>query len=169
MAELPDHLAALTRFSLATGLRQANATGLRWDQIDMTRVVAWIHADQAKGGKAIPVPLNSELLAVVREQIGWNPTAVFSRSIDVRSCSPTPRRGERHWCAPASTISGGTTYGTHGPVGTSRPGLRCMSCKNWAVGKPRPWSAATRIWRQNTSPNIRPESYGLHQTCTTAS
>jgi len=78
MAELPDHLAALTRFSLATGLRQANATGLRWDQIDMTRAVAWIHADQAKGGKAIPVPLNSEALAVVREQIGRNPTVVFT-------------------------------------------------------------------------------------------
>ena len=43
-----------------------------------TSTSAWIHADQAKGGKAIPVPLNSEALAVVREQIGRNPTVVFT-------------------------------------------------------------------------------------------
>ena len=39
---------------------------------------AWIHADQAKGRKAIPVPLNSEALAVVREQTGRNQTVVFT-------------------------------------------------------------------------------------------
>lgn len=78
LAELPGHLAALARFSLATGLRQANATGLRWDQVDMVRAVAWIHADQAKNGKAIPVPLNPEAMAVVREQIGKHLAVVFT-------------------------------------------------------------------------------------------
>ncbi|MBE2293854.1 MAG: site-specific integrase [Phycisphaerales bacterium] len=78
LSELPEHLAALARFSLATGLRQANATGLRWDQIDVARAVAWIHADQAKNGKAIPVPLNPDAMAVVREQIGKHPAVVFT-------------------------------------------------------------------------------------------
>lgn len=78
LAELPPHLAAMARFSLATGLRQANVTGLRWDQVDMTRSVAWIHPDQAKGRRAIPVPLNHEALAVIRSQVGQHPERVFS-------------------------------------------------------------------------------------------
>ena len=78
LVELPIHLAAMARFSLATGLRQANVTGLRWEQVDLTRAVAWIHPDQAKGKRAIPVPLNDEALAVVRAQIGQHPAVVFT-------------------------------------------------------------------------------------------
>ena len=47
---LPEHLAAMARFSLATGLRAANVTGLQWTAVDLVRRVAWIHPDQAKGG-----------------------------------------------------------------------------------------------------------------------
>jgi len=53
IAELPDHLADMVQFSLATGLRQANVTQLEWSQVEMARRVAWIHADQAKARKAI--------------------------------------------------------------------------------------------------------------------
>ena len=42
--ELPEHLADMTKFSLATGLRKANVTRLEWSQVDMARRVAWIHA-----------------------------------------------------------------------------------------------------------------------------
>ena len=53
LGELPDHLAELVRFSLATGLRQSNVRDIEWSQIDMQRKVAWIHADQAKGRRPI--------------------------------------------------------------------------------------------------------------------
>jgi integrase len=76
--ELPPHLEAMVRFSLATGLREANVTGLEWSQIDMQRKVAWIHPDQAKAKKAIGIPLNAEAVAVIREQIGQHATHVFS-------------------------------------------------------------------------------------------
>jgi integrase len=33
LLELPDHLKAMVRFSLETGLRQANVTGLQWSQV----------------------------------------------------------------------------------------------------------------------------------------
>ncbi len=33
LAELPPHLAEMARFSVATGLRQANVTRLQWKQI----------------------------------------------------------------------------------------------------------------------------------------
>ena len=56
IAELPEHLADMARFSLETGLRRANVTGLQWSQVDLVRRTAWIHADQAKARRAIPVP-----------------------------------------------------------------------------------------------------------------
>lgn len=55
LAELPEHLAAMAAFSLYTGLREANVTGLRWDQVDLGRRVAWIRPDQAKARRAIGV------------------------------------------------------------------------------------------------------------------
>ena len=78
LKELPEHLNAMVRFSLATGLREANVCGLQWSQVDMQRKCAWIHADQAKAAKAIPVPLGAEALAVIREQIGKNHNFVFT-------------------------------------------------------------------------------------------
>mgnify|MGYP003693677133 CR=1 FL=1 len=53
LAALPEHLADMAAFSLATGLRAANVTGLQWSQVDLTRRLAWIHPDQAKARKAI--------------------------------------------------------------------------------------------------------------------
>jgi len=69
IAELPGHLAAMTRFALATGLRRANITGLTWDNIDMERRVAWVWPDEAKAGKPISVPLNADALAVLKERL----------------------------------------------------------------------------------------------------
>lgn len=75
---LPEHLAEMVKFALHTGLRQRNVTGLEWSQIDMPRKVAWIHPDQAKARKAIPVPLNEEAAAVLRRQIGKHHVRVFT-------------------------------------------------------------------------------------------
>jgi integrase len=76
--ELPEHLEAMVRFTLSTGLRESNVTGLQWDQIDMQRRCAWVHADQAKGKKAIAVPLNNDAIVVIRQQIGKHNTHVFT-------------------------------------------------------------------------------------------
>ena len=76
--ELPQHLEAMARLALATGLRESNITGLLWEQIDMQRKCAWIHADQAKAKKAIAVPLNTDAINVIREQIGKHTTNVFT-------------------------------------------------------------------------------------------
>ena len=63
--ELPSHLEEMARFTLATGLRQSNVSQLEWSQVDINRRVAWIHADQAKAGKSITVPLNADAVAVL--------------------------------------------------------------------------------------------------------
>ncbi len=76
--ELPEHLAEMVRFALATGLRQANVTGLEWSQVDMERCIAWIHPDQAKARKPISVPLSEKAMQVLRRQQGKHPTKVFT-------------------------------------------------------------------------------------------
>lgn len=92
LAELPEHLAEMVRFSLATGLREANVTGLEWSQVDLSRRVAWIHADQAKARQPIGVPLNAEAVVVLRRQVGKHQTRVFTY------CgSPVLKAGTRAW------------------------------------------------------------------------
>jgi len=76
--ECPQHLAALVRFSLATGLRMSNVTRLEWSQVDLNRKIAWIHPDQAKARRAIAVPLNSDALSVITKERGKHDTYVFS-------------------------------------------------------------------------------------------
>jgi integrase len=78
LAALPEHLAAMVRFTLATGLRAANVTGLTWSQVDLSRRVAWVHADEAKDGVALNVPLNDEAVLVLRKELGKHPSRVFT-------------------------------------------------------------------------------------------
>jgi len=76
--ELPPHLRTMAAFTLSTGLRRANVTGLLWEQVDLERRLAWVHPDQAKGRKAIGVPLNDTAMALVRAQVGKHPERVFT-------------------------------------------------------------------------------------------
>ncbi len=78
IAELPPHLGDMVRFSLETGLRRSNVTGLQWSQVDLGRKMAWIHPDQAKARRAIPVPLSSVAVSVLRKQIGKHHAHVFT-------------------------------------------------------------------------------------------
>lgn len=78
IAVLPDHLAAMAAFTLSTGLRRANVTGLQWSQVDLCRRAAWVHPDQAKARRAISVPLNADAIAILQRQTGRHPTHVFS-------------------------------------------------------------------------------------------
>ncbi len=78
LGALPRHQADMAQFALATGLRQANVKGLEWSQLDMQRHVAWVHPDQAKGGKGICVPLNTVACQVIQRQFGKHPRFVFT-------------------------------------------------------------------------------------------
>ena len=78
LTELPEHLVYLVKFSLSTGFRKRNVTELEWSQVDSLRNVAWIHADQAKGRKSIPISLNATALEVLSKQMGKHPVRVFT-------------------------------------------------------------------------------------------
>lgn len=88
--ELPPHLAQMVKFSLLTGLRQSNVLFLRWDQIDLQAMNprAWIHGDQSKGGKALPVPLVPEAVQVLNAELGQHSEFVFTyRGNPIRSAN----------------------------------------------------------------------------------
>lgn len=68
LAALPPHLAAMAEFSLATGLRRANVTQLCWQDVDVVRRIAVVHADEAKGKATLPVQLSDAAVAVLTRQ-----------------------------------------------------------------------------------------------------
>lgn len=74
---LPAHLLPAVEFSLATGLRQANVLGLRWDQVDMARRMVHLPASNMKAGKPHSIPLGEAAMAVLRGQRGVHDTFVF--------------------------------------------------------------------------------------------
>ena len=78
LEELREHLAEMARFSLVTGLRQGNGKGLEWSQVDFERSVAWVHGDQTKNRRALPVPLNADAKVVLRRQTSKHATRVFT-------------------------------------------------------------------------------------------
>ncbi len=78
IAELPSHLADMAIFTLATGLRQSNVRNLQWEHVDLENKHAWVNADEAKGGKAISVPLNLDALNVLKRRAGIHSKYVFT-------------------------------------------------------------------------------------------
>jgi integrase len=69
-----------TEMAFNTGLRWSNIIGLEWNQVDLMRKRAWIHADQAKAKKPIGIPLNEAAIAVIRRQLGKHSRYVFAHS-----------------------------------------------------------------------------------------
>jgi integrase len=61
-------LADMVRFSLATGLRESNVTGLEWSRVDLERRVMWVEGYQSKNGEAFHIPLSAEAILVLRRQ-----------------------------------------------------------------------------------------------------
>jgi len=57
----------LVRFALATGLRQSNVCGLRWEDVDLNRRTAWAWGYQTKNKNTYSVPLNDDAMAVLLE------------------------------------------------------------------------------------------------------
>jgi integrase len=68
IAALPEKYRCLVRFALLTGLRRSNVHGLRWENVNLEQGMVIVHADEAKAGERILVPLNTqakELLAAM--------------------------------------------------------------------------------------------------------
>lgn len=76
--ELPTHLYAMAKFSLATGLRASNVTGLQWANVNLQKKHAVIHPDETKNKKPLGVPLNGDAMAVLNGEQGKHLKFVFT-------------------------------------------------------------------------------------------
>ncbi len=95
VAELPPHLALMAEFTLQTGLRRANVTGLMWSAVDLGRRMATVDPEDAKAGRAIGVPLNDKAVKILREarsQNGHSSDYVF-----LYNGEPVKRTGTAAW------------------------------------------------------------------------
>ncbi len=97
LGQLPEHLAAMVRFSLETGLRKSNVTGLKWSQVDLVARKAWIHPDQAKARKAIAVPLSSAAVVLLREQLGKKREDKYREYVFVYHGKPVTQVNGKAW------------------------------------------------------------------------
>lgn len=86
-----EHVAEMVRFSLATGLRESNVTGLEWSRVDLERRVLWVDANQSKNGSAFHIPLSAEAVLVLRRQQGKHAQRVFVYQPPARKGKP-PRK-----------------------------------------------------------------------------
>jgi integrase len=78
MRELPHHLRVMAEFSVLTGLRMSNVTGLRWDRIDMQRRVLWIPSTDYKSGRDHGIPLGDRAAQILEGEKGQNEEWVFT-------------------------------------------------------------------------------------------
>ena len=68
--------ADMARFAVSTGVRAGNLVRTQWDQVDLSRRVAW-YLD-TKNGEPLGVYLNDEAVAAVQRQQGTHPSWVFT-------------------------------------------------------------------------------------------
>ena len=94
IAELPEHLADMADFSLATGLRQSNVSYLRWEEVSLERELVWVEAPDIKNGKALAVQLNETALAVLERRQSIDKTFVFTYR-----GQPVARTSTKAWSA----------------------------------------------------------------------
>lgn len=87
--KMPPYMAQLAEFSVETGLRMRNVTGLRWSPVDpdleelapyvdVERGMVIVPAVKAKAGETIAVPLSARARAIVKKLKGQHATHVFT-------------------------------------------------------------------------------------------
>lgn len=72
-------------FALSTGARRGEILHLEWSQVDLKRKIAWVTADKAKSGKARPIPLNAEAVAILKSRQELDKQWVFTRDTGVHT------------------------------------------------------------------------------------
>ena len=100
LSKLPSHLRDMALLACATGLRRSNIAGLEWSRVDLERATAFIPASQAKGRRAIVVPLNADALSVLE---GWR--GKHERYVLVfRKRAPIKQVSTRRWREACKTV-----------------------------------------------------------------
>ncbi|WP_369796340.1 tyrosine-type recombinase/integrase [Snodgrassella sp. CFCC 13594] len=91
----PEYLADMAVFTLNTGLRQANVFGLKWEQIDLGRRVAWYYPDEMKADNPLGVALNEAAMSIILKYHGMHSEYVFVNTRGI----PVMQLNHRLWVA----------------------------------------------------------------------
>lgn len=75
---LAPHLRQMAAFTLETGIRWSNCSFLRWENVHINRKLAIIEPEDAKGEKAISIPLSNTACRILLDQKGLHDTYVFT-------------------------------------------------------------------------------------------
>jgi integrase len=76
---LPEPYSSMAQLAVATGLRQANVLGLKWEDVDLMNRTATFKDKVMKNGEPFSIPLNQTAMGVLRKQIGKHQEYVFRR------------------------------------------------------------------------------------------
>lgn len=77
LALLPPHTRDIAAFSLETGLRKKNVTGLRWRWVDQAHGMIHIPASEAKGRRPISIPISEMASEILDRWKNRHPENVF--------------------------------------------------------------------------------------------
>lgn len=75
--ELPAHAQSIAAFGVHTGLRSGNIRNLRWSACDLGKGLCYVASGDAKGGRAIGIPLSGPAQRILRRQVGLHPDYAF--------------------------------------------------------------------------------------------
>jgi integrase len=78
MLALPEHLAPVVKFALATGCRMSEILRLEWSRVDFDRGVSWLDHGSTKTGEGRGIPLNCDALMALREVLGQHERWCFT-------------------------------------------------------------------------------------------
>jgi integrase len=76
--ELPEHIKPIALFAILSGLRASNVLGLRWHYVSLENKLVWVDSVDAKGGKAISVPLSDEAVKLLESLPKFDHGFVFT-------------------------------------------------------------------------------------------
>lgn len=138
---LPRHLALMAEFSLQTGLRRANVTGLRWQNVDLVRRVVFVSPEETKTGTGICIPLSNKALEVLLSAQGMHESYCFA----FRG-HPITQTSTKAWRA-ALEKAGITNFNWHGLRHTWASWMAQKDIPDRALMKLGGWKSARMLTR----------------------
>jgi integrase len=94
LGKFPEHTRGMMIMGLATGMRRSNVTGMEWNRIDLKRGTYYVPASDVKGRKkGLPVKLNSDAIAILKQWQGKHERYVFC----FRKRAPIKQVATRMW------------------------------------------------------------------------
>ncbi|WP_373017586.1 tyrosine-type recombinase/integrase [Thiomicrorhabdus sp.] len=76
--EMPHHQKQMMLFSVLTGLRESNMTGLTWEQVQLESKVIIFGNIKMKNGDPLSIPLSKQAIDILKEEMGKHPEYVFT-------------------------------------------------------------------------------------------